>query len=198
MQENPLFDAGILTGREQTFAAIACQCRYAQAISLRDIRESRGYESTGLSWEEFCTQHARISRVTAESMIRRLKEFGEAYFRLAAITRISDDTFRQIADRVTPETIDLDGEQIPLTAENAHRIRTGVQRLREEISRAHRYFRTPSKFSEHCARLDDVLKYVRDRAKLAGALSNEELAHLRNFAAYAVDEWCELRDLLNG
>jgi hypothetical protein len=198
MQQNPAIDAGILTGREQAFAAIACQCRYAQAICLREIRDSRSYEHIGLSWDEFCTQHVRISRVTAESIIHRLNEFGEAYFRLAAITRISDDTFRQIADRVTPETIELEGEQVPLTPDNAHKIRAGVQRLRDEINRTHQYFRTPNKFSEHCARLDDVLKYVRDRAKLAAALSHEELAHLRSFAAYAIGEWCELRDLLNG
>ena len=198
MEENPTVDVGILTGREQAFAAIACQCRYAQAICLRDIHRTRAYEQIGLSWEEFCTRQANISRVTAESIIRRLSEFGEAYFRLAAITRISDNTFRQIADRVTPETIELDGEQIPLTPENARRIRTGVQRLRDEIVRTHQFFRTPSKFSEYTVRLDDVLKYVRDRAKLAPALPHEELACLRTFAAYAIDKWCELRDLLNG
>src|SRR2546430_8454359 len=143
MEQNPSVEAGILTGREQAFATIAHQCRYAQAVCLRDVHQTRAYEHFGLSWEEFCTQEAGVSRVTAESIIRRLNEFGEAYFRLAAITRISGDSFRQIAGRVTPETIDLGGEQIPLTPENTQKIRAGVQRLRDELRRLQNHFRTP-------------------------------------------------------
>src|SRR5437899_3027032 len=123
METNTVFEAGALTGRQQAFAMIASKCTYAQAVCLKEIHDTRAYETLGLTWEDFCSQHAGISRVTAETIIRRLDEFGEAYFRLAALVRISPDAFRQIAGRVTAETIQLDGEQIPLTSANACKIR---------------------------------------------------------------------------
>src|SRR5436305_9967717 len=98
MELNTAFDAGALTGRQQAFAMIASKCTYAQAVCLKEIHQTRAYEQVGLTWEEFCSQQAGISRITAETIIRRLDEFGEAYFRLAALVRISPDAFRQIAD----------------------------------------------------------------------------------------------------
>src|SRR5262252_3365558 len=115
MEQNSVFDAAVLTGRQQAFAMIASKCTYAQAVCLKEIHDTRAYEPLGLTWEQFCNQHAGVCRATAETIIRRLDEFGEAYFRLAALVRISDDAYRNIAASVTAETIELEGEQIPLT-----------------------------------------------------------------------------------
>src|SRR5215471_20043707 len=96
-ESNPIVEAAALTGRQQAFAMIASKCTYAQALCLRDIHDTRAYEHWGLSWSDYCTQQAGISRGTAETIIHRLNEFGESYFRLSAIARISPEAFRHIA-----------------------------------------------------------------------------------------------------
>jgi hypothetical protein len=196
MENNAIFEAGAVTGRQQAFAMIATKCTYAQAVTLREIHQTRAYEPLGLTWEQFCVQHAGISRVTAETLIRRVDEFGEAYFRLCAIVRISPDTFRHLADRVNPETIELDGEQIPLTSDNAHKIRAGIARLREEIRRVHNQFRVPTHVVEFGIRVDDVLQAVTKRAQLGRALPNHELSALHALAHHAQTKWAELAEML--
>jgi hypothetical protein len=76
-----LFDAGAWIGRQQAFALIGSKCSAAQAQCLREIRESRTYEKIGVTWDEFCPRYAAISRSKADDLIRRLDEFGQAYFR---------------------------------------------------------------------------------------------------------------------
>jgi hypothetical protein len=196
MEPNPLIEAAALTGRQQAFAMIASQCTYAQAVCLREIHDTRAYEHLGLTWADFCTQRAGVSRGTAESIVHRLNEFGESYFHLSAIARISTDAFRQIADRVTAETIELDGEQIPLTSENAQKIRAGVQRLRDECRRLHDYYRIPSRITEYTIRVDDVVREVAKRAQIARALPKDEAASLRALAQHALREWTEVAEML--
>jgi hypothetical protein len=77
-----------------------------------------------------------ISRSTADRLIQRLEDFGEPYFQLAGITPVSADSFRLIAPAVTEEGLDFDGEIIPITTENANRIRAAVQTLRARLRRA--------------------------------------------------------------
>ena len=196
MDPNPTLEAGALTGRQQAFAMIASHCTYAQAVCLREIHQTRAYEHYGVSWEDFCSQHAGISRATAERIIQRLGEFGEAWFRLSAIARISPDAFRQIADRVTAETIDLDGEQIPLTSANAPKIRAGIQRLRDECRRLATLYNAPTDLIKYTVRLDEVIEAVSKRAKIARALPKDELSGLRSLARHAILEWTEIADLL--
>ena|SRR5438067_5445070 len=196
MEPNPLVEAAAFTGRQQAFAMIASHCTYAQALCLRDIHQNEAYKHLGLSWEQFCSQQAGVSRGTAENIIRRLDEFGEAYFRLSAIARVSPEAFRQIADRVTAETIELDGEQIPLASANAQKIRAGIQRLRDEVRSLHNHFRAPSHIVEYGIRVDDVLKAVSKRALIARALPKDEVAGLRSLARYAVAQWTEIANLL--
>jgi hypothetical protein len=114
---------------------LASKCSYAQALCLKEVHDTRAYEKLGLNWEDFCSQHAGISRITAETIMKRADEFGEAYFRLCAIVRISPDTFRHLQNGVTVDTVDLDGERIPLAPENACKIRAGINRLHEEFRR---------------------------------------------------------------
>jgi len=196
MEPNPTIEAALLAGRQQAFAMIASQCTYAQALCLRDIHQTRAYEHLGLSWEQFCNQEAGISRVTAEKHIQRLNEFGEAFFRLSAIARISPDTFRHIADRVTAETIELDGEQIPLTPDNAQKIRAGVQRLRDECRRLHDYYNVPTHLVAYSIRVDDLITEVTKRARIARALPKDELSGLRALAQHAIREWTEVAEML--
>jgi|SRR5579862_3676355 len=130
---NDWMEAGAWVGRQQAFAVIANKCTAAQALALKQMRESRFYETLGLNWETFCRDHAGISRAYADDLIRRLDEFGDSYFRLADIARISPEVYRGIATKVTPEGIEIDGESVPLTRANAGRIRAAIKRLRAEL-----------------------------------------------------------------
>jgi hypothetical protein len=196
MPEISALEAGMLTGRQQAFAMIASKCNYSQAVCLKEIHETRAYEKHGLTWEQYCSQQVGVSRGTAENIIHRLDEFGEAYFRLANLVRISPDTFRQIADRVTAETIDLDGEQIPLAPGNAARIRAGIRRLQGEVRRLKNHFRVPTRITEFGVRTDDIITAVTARARLGRALPHDELAALRSLILHAVTKWSELDEML--
>ena len=46
------FDVGTSVGRQQAFSAVSTRCAAAQALCLKQIRESRSYEELGLTWEE--------------------------------------------------------------------------------------------------------------------------------------------------
>jgi hypothetical protein len=129
-------ELGTWIGKSQAFNAIAKGCSAAEAACMKHIRDHRSYESLGLTWEQFCPEHLRISRSSADRLIQRLEEFGEPYFQLAGITSISADSFRLIAPAVSEEGLEFDGEIIPITAENANRIRAAVHTLRARLRRA--------------------------------------------------------------
>ncbi|HUI54629.1 MAG TPA: hypothetical protein VLY04_06635 [Bryobacteraceae bacterium] len=129
------FDTGTWVGRQQAFAVIASKCSAAQAVAIKQLRESRAHEKLGLTWDEFCPKHLGIMRECADRYIRQLEEFGASYFNLSQIARISPDSYRQIADKVQADSIEIEGENIPLTLGNAARIRAGVKRLRAQLRR---------------------------------------------------------------
>lgn len=129
-------DIGTRIGRGQAFGMIANQSLVAQAGCLRQIRESGEYKSLDLTWEEFCKQYAGLSKRHADELIHNLEEFGAAYFRLSEIIRVSPETYRQIADKVEGEEIEIDGQKVLIAPENAPRIRTAIQRLRTQLQDA--------------------------------------------------------------
>jgi hypothetical protein len=57
-------------------------------------------------------------------------------FNSPGITQISAESYRLIAPAVTAEGLEIDGEVIPITQENAVRIRQAVQTLRGDLRRA--------------------------------------------------------------
>lgn len=131
-----LVDIGARIGRGQAFGMIANQSLAAQAACLRQIRESEEYKTLDLTWEEFCQQYVGLSRRHADELIHKLEEFGAAYFRLSEIVRVSPETYRQIADKVEGQEIEIEGEMVLIAPENAPRIRTAIQRLRTQLQDA--------------------------------------------------------------
>jgi hypothetical protein len=127
---------------------------------------------------------------TADKVINQLTEFGEACFRLGALARITETEFRLIASTVTGETIEIDGESVPLTPENAPRIREAVRVLRTQLSHAQRLPRSGAA-SELLARLDALLYDVKRLDQ--PVLPELERASLRGLAHYAVKKWSILR-----
>ncbi len=137
MEQNPqkMIEASVCIGRQQAFATIANKCSSGQAEALKQLHDERAYEHYGLTWEQFCTTHAGISRSLADRIISRIEEFGETYFRLSQITRISDDTYRKLAPLIEDEIIEIDGEKIPLNPDNTARLRAAIHRFRAQVQR---------------------------------------------------------------
>src|SRR5208283_960464 len=117
-------------------ALIASKC--SAALALEEIKESCAFEQLGLTWQEFCVQHVGLSRKRADAIIRQLDEFGEAYFRLSQIARISPETYRQVAPIVEHDTVEIDGQKFELTLANAAKIRAAIGKMRDERNQAQR------------------------------------------------------------
>src|SRR5580704_12686228 len=124
-----VIEASLWAGRQQAFAVIGGKCNSAKAACLKEIHDAKAYEHLGVTWEEFCSKYAGISRAQADELIRRFNDLGAEYFRLAEIARVSTSAYRAIAPHIDGETIELQGEQIPLTVENGPKIRAGIRRL---------------------------------------------------------------------
>ena len=136
--ENPnstaaVLDAGLWIGRQQAFAMIAGKCSAAQAAAIKQLHETKAYDSLGLTWEEFCVQHLGVCRATADSILRRYNELGENYFRLAEICRVSPETYVAIQPKIEGECIELNGQQIALIPENASKIRAAIKNIRDTL-----------------------------------------------------------------
>jgi hypothetical protein len=185
MQDNPIVEAAAWLGRQQAFAVIASKCTAAQAQCLRQIKESRAHDQLGLTWEEFCTQHAGISRVYADTLIRRLDEFGDSYFKLSQLARVSPETYRQISEQIHDNVIELDGECLVLEPANAHRIRTGIQRLQNRLRE--KRARRPRNTADLQARLDTLLADV--ELHKTRRLAIDELTTMRCLCGYAINKW---------
>jgi hypothetical protein len=186
---NELVNAGAWIGRQQAFALIGSKCSAAQAQCLREIRESHAYEKLGVTWDEFCPRYAAISRSKADDLIRRLDEFGQDYFRICEVARISPEAYRQIADLVHDETVELDGKVVPLIPENAPRIRLGIRTLRAEINRLAAGKQRPSgDIVELSDRLDSLLRDMSRRIE-GRVLPDSDLAALRGLTDGAIDKF---------
>src|SRR6266851_8129338 len=120
--DKPVFELGTWVGRRQAYGLLATRSSAADAECLKRLRDSKEYKQAGITWEELCQRHLGVSRAQADRLIAQLDEFGDAYFALSKIVRISADAFRDIADSVTESTIEYNGETIPIKEENASKI----------------------------------------------------------------------------
>jgi hypothetical protein len=181
-------DAGAWVGRQQAFAVIANKCSAAQALCLKQVRESQIFEKLGLSWEEFCQEYAGISRVHAERLIQQHEEFGEAYFRLSEIARISPETYRQIAGQVSDEGLEFDGGKLALIPENGPKIRAAIQTLRAQLKQARNASLPASPgIVQLQVRLDAVVEGISRMARRR-PLGPDHRAALQGLAAYAIHQ----------
>ena len=120
-----------LLGERRAFSRVADSCSAADAACLRRMREERMYRTKKVNWSQFCTRYLEISKTEANRIIQRFDEFGDAYFDVSRIVRISPESYRAIAHAVKDRTIEHNGETIPLTSENAQRVAAAVQALRQ-------------------------------------------------------------------
>jgi hypothetical protein len=127
---------GTWIGRQQAFNALAQQCSSARVACLKQVRDTEAYKSLNLTWDEFCPEHAGISRSQADRLISQLSHFGAPYFQLTDIVPVSPAAYREIEPAIVDGTIEFRGEQIPITPENAPKIKAAVNALRKDVERA--------------------------------------------------------------
>jgi hypothetical protein len=188
-------DAGAWVGRQQAFAVIANKCSAAQALCLKQVRETRLYEKLELTWEEFCKEYAGICRAQADRLIQQHEEFGDAYFRLSEIARISPETYRQIAGQVSDEGLEFDGGKLALIPENGPKIRAAIQTLRTQLKQARDASQpaAPGIVQLHM-RLDAVIAELSKMARRP--LGPDHRAALQGMANYAIHKLKEVSQSL--
>ena len=181
-------DFGSKIGRQQAFAVIANRCTASQARALKGMKESREFEKLGLTWEQFCITYAGLSRSQADRIVEQLDELGEIFYHIRELAPMSPETFRNIADKVDGETIEIDGIKVPLTPENAPRIRTAINELRANLRDArHIQRRYAPPISDLRLRLDAL---VDDSAShIRFPMPTVERSNLIEMANRAIEKW---------
>ena len=120
-----------LLGERRAFSRVADSCSAADADCLRRMRDEKLYRSKNVNWSQFCAQYLDISKTEVDRIIRRFEEFGQAYFDVSRIVRISPESYRAIAPAVKGKTIEYNGESIALIPENSQRVAAAVHALRQ-------------------------------------------------------------------
>ena len=195
MDSEKHFDLGSWTGLQNAFAALGGSCSAARAQCLKQVRDSKMLDSLGLTWEEFCTDYAGIGRRHADQLIQQFNQFGDAYFRLSEIARVSSKTFRQIAGHVVSDNrgdlLEFDGEQLALVPENAAKIRAAIQSLRNQVRHPPAPARPSAEVVELRIRVDALASdLVRAIAALHPEIPDEaDRAALRSLSVYAVNKF---------
>jgi hypothetical protein len=182
---------GTWIGREQAFNALAQQCSSARVACLKQVRDTDAYKSLNLPWEEFCPEHAGISRKHADRLIAHLAEFGVPYFQLTDIVPVSPAAYRDIKPNIVDGTIEFRGEQILITPENAVKIKAAIYALRKEIEyvKSDALTRTPPTITALQIRFD---AFCDDFDRLIGQSDDVEKPGLRPLITYSV---AKLNDL---
>jgi hypothetical protein len=130
------FNLGRLLGLREAFSIVAARCSAAEAVQVREIKESKAYLNHAKDWDEFCPKHLHMSYDSANRIIRLLDEFGPQYFEVAQLTRISPKTYRAIAPAIRDQSLHHNGEAIALIPENAEKVAAAVAELRKKETAA--------------------------------------------------------------
>jgi len=184
MQTEKQIGVGTWLGMARAFAVLSGASSAARVQCIKEIRDSKAYADIGLTWEEFCRIHIGISRPHAESLIHQYEKFGDAYFRLSDIARVSPQTYQQIAPHAEGDFIEIDGQKLALKPENGYKIRAAIQSLRNRIKEAPVAKRPPAGLVEVSIRVDaltaDIDKAMRNTQNHAAV--RDLLSHaLRRF-----------------
>ena len=194
MDSQKHIDLGSWVGLQKAFANVASGCSAARAQCLKQVRDSKMLDDLGLTWEEFCSLHAGLSRRQADHLIQQYERFGDAYFRLTEIAPVSPKTFQQIAAQVTPDSIEVEGQALALTPENAPKIRAAIQSLRRQILHPRAEPRPAPDVIELRIRVDAL---IADLAKAIAALQfaspiDGTRPALSGFVVYVIDKFRNL------
>jgi len=182
---------GTWIGREQAFNALAHHCSKARVACLKQVHDTEAYKGLNLTWDEFCPEHAGISRTHADRLIGQFAEFGAPYFELTDIVPVSPAVYRQIEPAVAGGTIEFRGEQIPIIPENAVKIKAAIYALRKEVEhvKSEALTRTPPDLTSLQTRIDACCE---DFDRLIGSSGQEQMPGLRPLVTYCVEKFNDL------
>jgi len=165
-------------GRRETFSLIAGVCTAADVASLRFLRDSKSYRSTGSNWAEFCIEYLRVNRRTADRAIANLNEFGPSFFLVTQMAHINPAEYRRIARHISGDAINLDGTMVALLPENRQAVSDAVRELLRRLD-AEQPKPAPAAFDallKRCRNVAETLSSIEDgldgdqKAALADAI----------------------------
>jgi len=120
-------------GRLRICPRIAGRPTPGLAPLLKRWRDERRYKAYCSRWSAFCVQYLNITRSEADKLIRLWEQYGDRFFQLAAVTRITASTFRHIAPAVKDGALHFRGCAIPLLPEYAEEIARAARVLRSDL-----------------------------------------------------------------
>jgi len=118
-------------GRHQAFNLLSKRCSAADAECLKAMRDSGEYKLSGKTWGEFCETELGVSKAWADRQVQYIEKYGPDYHRTTALVPMSGETYELIADSISGDCLEIEGERIPLTPENRKRIAAAVKKLRD-------------------------------------------------------------------
>jgi hypothetical protein len=125
-------NAGRWLGRHEALDMVAHSCSGVDAACLKKIRDEKLYLDVAPNWDQFCRKELRTTRKRIDGMIRRLNEFGPAYFDLLRLTHVTADEYRQIAPAVSAEGVKIDGEVIAIAPGNKDKLDAALAGVRRK------------------------------------------------------------------
>jgi hypothetical protein len=164
--ETSILELGMVLGQRKT-GMIAGRCSAAHAECLRKLRDEKLYLRFASNWEEYCNDHLKINRRSADRVIAMLKQYGPLYFELAEMTGITAASYRKIAGAIQQDGIHVDGEVIALIPENTHRAIDAVARLQSEAEDAPPSASATEAAQKSCKDLEKRAKQVADGLRRA-------------------------------
>lgn len=156
-----LLDLGSFLGENRTLRVIANRCSAAEAAGLRRLREEKKYLTLAKDWETFCAEYLGISKSQADRLIAIHVEFGDRYFDLGQLVRLTPAVYRKLEPALTEGALVVDGAEIEIRPENCREIARVVSEVRRSLPPA----------TIPAPGIDDQLSYVdRQSARLCREL----------------------------
>ena len=122
-------------GRHEAFQFMRSGVNAALARQYSMLKNADAYKLLGRkNWDEFCRIDLGMDRTTVDGYIKALDEFGERYFATAKQIRMPMDNYRLIEGQINEDgEIEIEGEKLAFTKQNAPRIRAFVEETRKKL-----------------------------------------------------------------
>jgi hypothetical protein len=132
-EDEALLELGKVAGQSMAFGTVAGRCSAAQAAALRQARNEKVHARFGLTWNQFCPKHLKMSGTQADEIIRLFHEFGPAYFENTQSVHISGDTYRAVAPFIVDQVLHFQGEVLELNSANVQKVARSVRESRRAL-----------------------------------------------------------------
>jgi hypothetical protein len=131
--DDALLDLGKVLGQTIAFGTIVGRTSAARAAALRQARSEKVHKPFGLTWNQFCPKHFKMSGTQADEIISLLEEFGPAYFENTQSVRISAGTYRLVAPFIKDQALHFQEEALELNSANVQKVAKSVRESRRAL-----------------------------------------------------------------